>query len=81
MRDTVPVEHLLLLLRANAIIFVQKIQKRALGLFEGRIGAGFEVSQIGKDALLKLFRILHGTTKRLKSERKAANDVGTRDMK
>lgn len=41
---TVPVEHLLLLLRANAVVFVHKVKERTLGLFEGRIRARFEVA-------------------------------------
>jgi hypothetical protein len=51
--NAVPVKHLLFLLRANAVVFVQEVQERALGLLEGCIGAGFEISQVGEDTLFK----------------------------
>lgn len=43
MGHAVPVKDLLLLLCANAIILVEKVEKGALGFFEGGIGARLEV--------------------------------------
>lgn len=80
MGNAVPVEHLLFFLRANAVVFVQKVQECALGLLESRIGAGFEISQVGEDALFKFLGVLHGTAKRLESESETTNDVGTRNV-
>jgi len=77
----VPVENLLLLLCPNAIVLVQEIKETTLWLFEGGIGARLQVSQIGKDTLLKLLRVLYWSSKGLKSEGKAANNVGTGNVK
>lgn len=43
---TVPVENLLLLLGSDTVVLVEKVEKRALWLFQRRIGASFEVAQI-----------------------------------
>ena len=44
MGHTIPVEYFLLLLCANTVVFIQKVQKRALGFFEGCVGARLEIS-------------------------------------
>ena len=42
----VPVKNLLLLLCPDAVVLVEEIEERALGLFERGVGAGLEVSQV-----------------------------------
>ena len=78
---TVPVENLLLLLRANAVVFVHKVKKRALGFLKRRICAGFEIAQIRENTLFEFLRILDGAPKCLESERQASYNVCTRDVK
>ena len=68
MRYAVPVEHLLLLLRSNAIVLVHEVEEGALWLLERRIGARLEVAQIREDAFLELFRVLHRSSKGLEAE-------------
>lgn len=77
----VPVEDLLLLLCSDAVILVQEIQEPGLGLFEGGIGARLQVSQIGKDPLLKLLRVLDGSAKGLEPKGKASDNVGAGNVK
>ncbi len=81
MGHTVPVEYLLLLLRADAVVFVHKVKERTLGLFEGRICARFEVAQIREDALFEFLRVLDWSPKRLEPEGQASYDVSTRNVK
>jgi len=52
--DTIPVEDLLLLLGADAVVLVQKVEKGTLWFFERSISARLEVSQVGEDAFFKL---------------------------
>lgn len=80
MRNAVPVEDLLFLLGSDAVVLVQEVEERALGLFEGGIGAGLEVTKVREDALLELLRVLHRTSECLESKGEAADDVGARDM-
>jgi hypothetical protein len=77
----VPVEYLLLLLCPNAVVLVQEIQETTLGLFEGGIGAGLEISQIREDSLLKLLGVLYWTPKCLETKGKTSYNIGTRDVK
>lgn len=77
MRDAIPVEDLLLLLCPDAVVLVEEVEKGALGLFERGIGTGLEVSQVGEDAFLELFRVLDGTTKGCETERQASNDISS----
>jgi hypothetical protein len=65
---------------SNAVVLVKEIKEPALWFFERRIGARLEISQIRKDTLLELFRILHRSPKRLKSEGKTSHNVGTGDV-
>ena len=81
MGDAVPVEDLLFLLGANTVVLVEEVQKSALGLLEGGVGAGFEVTQVREDTFLELLGILDGPTKSLEAEGQTANDVGAGDMK
>lgn len=81
MRHAVPEEHFLLLLRSYAIILVHEVEERTLGLLKRGIGARLEIAQIRKDALFELLRVLDGSPESLKSEREAADDVCTRDVK
>lgn len=76
----VPVKHLLLLLGSDTVVFVQKVEERTLRFFQSRIGASLEVSQIGKDTLLKLLGVFDGATERLKSESEASNDICAGNM-
>jgi hypothetical protein len=78
--DAIPVENLLLFLGPDAVVFVQEIQKRALGFFERGIGAGFEVAQVGEDSFFEFLRVLDGAAKRLEAKGQTPNDIGTRDM-
>jgi hypothetical protein len=79
-RNTVPVENLLLLLGTDAVVLVQEIQERALGLLQGGISPGLEVSQIGENTLLEFLGVLDGAAKGLESEGEASNDIGSRDV-
>lgn len=42
----VPVEDLLFLLGPDAVVLVEKVEEGALWLFQGCVGAGFEVTQV-----------------------------------
>lgn len=81
MRDAVPVEHLLLLLSSDAVVFVEKVQERTLGLFQGRVCTGFEIPEIREDAFLKFLGILHRSTKCLEAEGEASDDISAGDVK
>lgn len=76
----VPVEDLLLLLCANAVVLVQEIKESALGLLQRCIGTRLQVAQIGEDALFELLGVLDGTAKGLESEGEASHDVGAGDV-
>ena len=80
MRNAVPVEDLLLLLSSNAIVLVQEIEERTLGLFQRSICTRFEVSQVGKYAFFKLLGVLHWATKGLEAKGEASNDIGARNV-
>lgn len=80
MGNAVPVKDLLLLLGADAVVLVEKVEELALGLFQGGISAGLEISEIGEDALLKLFGVFYRTAEGLKSEGQASNDISARDV-
>jgi hypothetical protein len=80
MWHAVPVENLLLLLCSNAVVFIEKIEKGALGFFECRIGASFQISEIREDTLLKLLRVFDWTAKGLKSEGQASDDISAGDV-
>lgn len=75
MRDAIPIENLLLLLCANAVVLVKEIKERALGFFEGGIGAGLEVAQIGEDTFFELLCILDRTAEGLEAESQTAHNV------
>lgn len=60
MRDTVPEEDLLLLLRPDAAVSEEELQKVRLGLLEDGISPRLQVTQIRKDSFLKLFGIENG---------------------
>jgi hypothetical protein len=79
-RYAIPVEDLLLLLCSDAVVLVQEIQERALGLLQGSIGPGFQISQIREDALFEFLRVLDWTTERLESEGKTTDDISSRDV-
>ena len=64
----VPIEHLLLLLRSDAIVLVHEVEEGALGLLKGRVGARLEVAQIGEDAFFELLRVLYRSPKSLEAE-------------
>ena len=81
MWHAVPIKDLLLLLCADTVVLVQEIEESALWFFEGGISAALQVSQIGENALLELFRVLDWSPKRLKSERKASDDICSGDVK
>ncbi len=68
MGHTVPVEHFLLFLCADTVVFVHKVKKSTLGLFERRICARFEIAQIREDALFEFLRVLDRSPKRLEPE-------------
>jgi hypothetical protein len=70
----------LLLLRPNAIIFVEEIEERTLGFFQGRVGSGLEVAQVGENAFFEFFRVLDGASEGLESEGKASNDIRAGDV-
>lgn len=76
----VPVKDFLLLLGADAVVLVQEVEELALGLFEGGIGAGLEVSEVGEDALFELLGVLYGAAESLESEGEAADNVGAGDV-
>ncbi len=68
MGDAVPIEDLLLLLRADTIVFVHKVKEGTFGFFERRICARFKVAQIREDTLFEFLRILDWSPKRMESE-------------
>ncbi len=75
MRNAVPIEHLLLFLSSDTIILVEEIKERTLGLLQRRICAGLEISQVGEDAFFEFLGILYWSTKGLKAEREASDDI------
>ena len=81
MWHAIPVEHLLLLLRSDAIVFVHKVEEWALGFLERCIGARLEVAQIREDALFKLFRILDRASEGLETEGETSHDICAGDVK
>ena len=80
MRNAIPIKHFLLLLRPDAVVLVHEIQKRTLGFFEGGIGTGLEVAQVGEYAFFELLRVLDGSSESLESERQTSYNVGTRNV-
>jgi hypothetical protein len=77
MRHAIPVENLLLLLGTDAVVLVQEVQERTLGLLQGRIGPGLEISQVRENALLKFLGVLDRAAKGLESEGEASHDIGS----
>lgn len=77
---TVPVENLLFLLRADAVVLVKKVQKGTLGLLERRISPRLQIPQVRKDSFFELLRVLDWPTKCLESEGEATDDVSTGDV-
>lgn len=75
MRNAVPVENLLLFLGSDAIVFVQKIEERTLGLFQRSICTGFEVSQVREDAFFEFLGVLDWSSKGLEAEGKTSYDI------
>ena len=80
MRYAVPVKHLLLLLGPNTVVLVQEVQEWALWILQHRVYAGLEISQVRENALLKLLRVLHRTSKGLESKCETSNNIGTGDV-
>ncbi len=72
---TVPIKHLLLLLCSDATILIKEVEESAFGLLQGRVGASFEVSQVGKNPLLEFFGIFDRSAESLKSESKTSDNV------
>lgn len=68
MGDAVPVEYFLFLLGSDAVVLVEEVKERALGLLERRIGSRLEIAQIGEDAFLEFLRVLHRPAEGLESE-------------
>lgn len=81
MRHAVPIEYLLFLLSADAVVLVQEVEEWALGFFERGIGSGLEVSQIREDTLLELLRVFDRATEGLESKGQASHDIRARDVK
>jgi hypothetical protein len=81
MRHAIPIEHLLLFLRSNAVVLVEKVQEGTFWLFQGRVCAGFEVAQVRENAFFKLLRILHWTTESLKAKRQTPHDISSGNVK
>ena len=81
MRNAVPIEYLLLLLRPNTVILVQEIEESTLGLFQRRICAGFEIAQVGENTLFELLRVLYGAAECLESKGQASHNIRTGDVK
>ena len=77
MRHAVPIEDLLLLLGADAVVLVEEIEEGAFRFFERRVGSSLEVAQIGENTLLELLRVFYGSAKGLESEGQAAYDICT----
>jgi hypothetical protein len=76
----VPVEDLLLLLCPDAVVLIEEIEKGAFGFFECRIGAGFQISKVGENTLLKLLRVFDRTAKGLKTKGEASDDISAGDV-
>lgn len=75
-RHAVPVEHLLLLLRPDAVVLVEEVQEPTFGLLQSRISAGLEIAQIGEDALLEFLGVLDRAAKGLETKGEASDNVG-----
>lgn len=80
MGHAVPVEHLLLLLRSDAIVLVHEVQERTFRLFQRRIGSGFEIAQVREYAFLEFLRVLHRSPEGLKAKRETPYDICSGDV-
>jgi hypothetical protein len=67
-RNAVPVEHFLLLLRSYAVVLVEEVKEWTLGLLKRSVCARLEIAKVGEDAFLELLRVLDRTAERLKAE-------------
>ena len=81
MRNTVPVEDLLLLLCPDAVVLVQEVQEGALGLLERGIRTRLEISQVRENTLFKFLGVFNWATESLESERQASDNISTRNVK
>lgn len=75
-----PVVDLLFLLRADAAVFVEKLEKRRLGGLQHRVRVALEAPEVGKNALLELFAVFDRPSKRLEPEADAAHNVCAGDV-
>jgi hypothetical protein len=80
MRNAIPIENFLLLLRSDAVVLVEEIEERTFRLFQGCICSRLEIAEIGEYAFLELLGVLHWPAKRLKAEGKASYDICPRNM-
>ena len=80
MWHAVPIEHLLFFLGPNAVVFVQEVEEGALGFFQGCVGAGLQVAQVGEDAFLELLGVLHRSAERLEAEGETSYYIRARDV-
>jgi hypothetical protein len=79
MGHRVPVEHLLLLLGADALVLEEQVEERRLGLFEASVLGGLEVAQIAEYTFLKLLHVAYGPAKCFETEQKGADNIGSGD--
>ena len=73
--DAMPKEHFLLLLRTNAAVAEEEIQEFRFRLLQNRVRSRFQVSQIRKDALFKLFGIEDGPSSLCETKDENLDDV------
>jgi hypothetical protein len=81
MWHTIPIENLLLFLRSDTIVLIEKIKEWAFWFFECRICSSLKISEIRKNTLFELLRIFDGTSECLKPKSEAPNNIGTRNVK
>jgi hypothetical protein len=80
MWDGKPVENFLFFLCPNTLILEEQVKEGRLWLFERGVVARFEISEVTKYTLLKLFHIPNGTRKSLETKDESANNIGSGDM-
>lgn len=77
--DGEPVKDFLLFLRTDTVVSVKIVKELGLGLFKHGVRVTLKMTQIGKDALFKLFAVGDLAAKGLEAEGEAADNVGACD--
>ena len=81
MGDGKPVKDFLFLLGSNAVVLVEEVEELGLWFFQRSVCAGFEVTEIGEDALFEFLCIRNRATKGEKAVCQGPYNIGSCDMK